>query len=390
MLIEILNEWNLWKKEFNIGFIRRQYLFRLIEYLSANQVVIVTGPRRAGKSFIMKQAATELIKSGVQKNNILMVNFEDPRFQELNVDLLEKIHESYIEFLNPKGEIFIFLDEVQEIKGWEKWVRMMHELKKAKLIISGSNANLLSKELGTLLTGRHLDLTVFPLSFGEFLEFNKVIIRDKLDLINQKIEVQKRLRQYIEYGSFPEVVLSELKKEILFHYFEDVINKDVIQRFKIRKPIELKSLIKFYLSNSASLVTSNSLEKFLKISADTIEKFSSYFEQVYLVFMLKRFSFKVKEQEKSPRKNYSIDTGFSNVLGFRFSENLGKSVENIVFLSLKRQELENPLIELFYWKDELHREVDFLVKKGYLAETRKGKRLVYMPNIAKIKEILAK
>jgi len=160
------------------------------------------------------------------------------------------------------------------------------------------------------------------------------------------------------------VGLSDQKKEILLAYFEDLITKDLLRRFRIRKQQELKALVKFYLSNASSLTTFHSVGKFLKISSDTVDKFSSYLEQVYLLFFLKRFSFTVKEQEKSPRKVYAIDTGLCNAVGFRFSENMGRLAENLVFLHLKRRQAFDPELELYYWKDVHHREVDFVLKQG--------------------------
>ena len=240
----------------------------------------------------------------------------------------------------------------------------MHELKKAKLIVSGSNAHLLSRELGTLLTGRHIDLTVFPLSFAEYLMFNKIDVSKLFDIVGKEAEIEGSLRRYIESGSFPEVALSSKKTEILLNYFEDLLTKDLFRRFRVRKAALMKALIKYYLSNASNLMTFTSAGRSLEASPDTIEKFCGYFEDVYLFFSLKRFSYKVKEQDKSPRKIYSIDTGLCNSLGFRFSENIGKLAENIVFLSLKRKQFLEPQIELFYWKDVDHREVDFVVKDG--------------------------
>lgn len=363
-LISILQDWNFWKQDLETGVPRQDYLAKIKNLLGTNQVLTVTGPRRAGKSYLMRQTAKGLVQEGIQKNNILMVNFEDPRFTGLDVKLLEQIYDTYLEFLQPKLPVYLFLDEVQEIEGWEKWVRYMHELKKAKIVVSGSNAKLLSRELGTLLTGRHLDATIFPLSFREFLAFNHILLKDKLDIVQLKIEIKGLLRKYLEFGSFPEVGLSDAKKEILLNYFEDLVNKDLLRRFKIRKPQELKALVKYYLSNTATLTTFNSLEKFLKISATTIEKFSNYLEQVYLIFFLKRFSFKVREQEKNPKKVYAIDTGLSNSVGFKFSENIGRLAENIVFLELRRGLAFHPERELYYWKDIHHREVDFVIKEG--------------------------
>ncbi len=363
-IIQILNDWNFWNKEQKIGVLRPDYLGRLESLLSSNQVITITGPRRAGKSFIMRQMAKRLINNGHNPKNIMHVNFEDPRFTESGVLFLEKIFSAYLEYIAPTAMPVILLDEIQEIEGFEKWVRMMHELSKAKIIISGSNARLLSRELGTLLTGRHLDLTIFPLSFGEFLSFNNVTLTSKNNLFFQEAEIKGLLRKYIEFGSFPEVVLSEQKKEILLTYFEDVITKDLLRRFNIRKPQDLRAIIKYYLSNTSSLATFKSIERSLEMSITSVKNYTGYIEQAYLVFPLKRFSFKVKEQEKSPRKMYAVDSGLSNAVGFRFSENLGKLAENVVFMALKRRQVLNPDMEIFYWKDVHHREVDFVVKEG--------------------------
>ena len=365
-IIEILEDWNFWKRDLEAGIKRPIYLNKLKGFLKTGQVVAITGARRVGKSFLMRQLIRSLITDGVDRNNILMVNFEDPRFTELDARTLQRTYEVYLEFLNPKAEVFIFLDEVQEVSGWERWVRTIHELNKAKLVVSGSNAKLLSKELSTLLTGRHIDLIVFPLSFKEYLAFNRIDLKDRLDFVSKRVEIEGFFRKYLEWGSFPEVVLlSNERKQMLLHYFEDIINKDLIRRYKIRKSDRLNSLAKFYLTNISSSITFSSLEKFLNISADTVEKFSRYLEDAYLLFFLKRFSFKVKEQEKSPRKVYAIDTGLANTIGFRFSQNLGRLAENIIFLELvRRKTLEKNGLELYYWKDPQHREVDFVLKEG--------------------------
>jgi len=365
-IIEILQDWNFWKKDLEAGIKRPIYLNKLKGFLKSGQIVTITGARRAGKSFLMRQLIKSLISDGVDRNNILMVNFEDPRFTELDARTLQTIYEVYLEFLNPEGEIFIFLDEVQGVSGWERWVRTIHELNKAKLVVSGSNAKLLGKELSTLLTGRHIDLVVFPLSFKEYLTFNGIDLRDRLDFISKRVEIERFFRKYVEWGGFPEVVLSSSeRKQMLLHYFEDIINKDLIRRYRVRKSERLNSLAKFYLANISSSITFSSLEKFLNVSADTVEKFSRYFEDAYLLFFLKRFSFKVKEQEKSPRKVYAIDTGLASTIGFRFSQNLGRLAENIIFLELvRRRALEKNSLEIYYWKDSQHREVDFVIKEG--------------------------
>lgn len=362
-LIKILGDWNFWQKDIETGIKRDLYLNSLEKMLQSEQIILITGARRSGKSFLMRQLAKKLMEDGVDKNRILIANFEDPRFINLDAVLVEQIFEVYQEFLRPKEKPYIFLDEAQEIAGWEKWVRTMHELGKANIIVSGSNAKLLSRELATVLTGRHLDLTVFPLSFKEFLKFRNVFIESELDLASKDIEIKSLFGEYLGKGSFPKVAIDSEKEKILLAYFDDVLNKDLIHRYKIRKGEKLKSLIKFYLSNISSSITFSSSGKFLEISTDTVKKFSSYLENAYMVFFLKRFSFTVKEQEKSPRKVYAIDTGLANTIGFRFSGNWGKLAENVVFLHLKRRIMFNPDSEIYYWKDERHNEVDFVIKE---------------------------
>ncbi|MCG2712481.1 MAG: ATP-binding protein [Candidatus Omnitrophica bacterium] len=183
-----------------------------------------------------------------------------------------------------------------------------------------------------------------------------------LGLIGRESDIRGALRKYIEYGSFPEVALSDQKKEILLTYFEDVITKDLLRRFKIKKAQDLRAIVKYYLSNIAAPFTFKSIERPLDMSITSVKSYTGYLEKAYLVFLLKRFSFKVKEQEKSPRKIYAIDTGLCNAVGFRFSENYGRLTENVVFAALRRKQSLNPEMELFYWKDAQHHEVDFVIK----------------------------
>ena len=362
-LIKILEDWNFWTKDINVGIKRLSYLKRLKDLADLRQVLLITGPRRAGKSFIMRQFAQELISGGVDRREILIVNFEDPRFIKRDTVLLQEIFDAYLENFAPKGKPYIFLDEIQEVAQWEKWVYTMRELDKAHLIISGSNAKLLGKELATLLTGRHLDMEVFPLDFREFLDFNNLKAKEISDFDQAEDKIKSLLRSYLEFGGFPEVTLSDKKKEILISYFEDILEKDLIKRYKIRKLEKTKEMLRFYLSNVSCPVSFSPLGRNLGISTATVEKFSSYFQTAYSLFFLKRFSFKVKEQDRSQRKIYAVDTGLANMVGFRFSENVGKLAENIVFLHLKKQQAINPFLEIYYWKDEKQKEVDFMVKE---------------------------
>lgn len=367
-ILETLQDWNLWKKEIDAGTKRKDYLYQALKFIKPNVILAIIGIRRSGKSYLMRQLAKELIEGGAEKSSILMVNFEDKRFTEFNIGLLDMIYETYMGALKPKTIPFIFLDEIHKIPQWERWARTFHELGKAKIIISSSSANLMSGELATLLTGRHLDIRVFPLTFHEFLYFKGMDIENKLDLAANKISIKGFFSEYMEYGGFPEVVLNEEKKQLLLTYFDDILTKDIEKRYHVREGEKLRSLARFYLTNISNHITFNSLKKHLELSADTIEKFSSYFEEANIIFFVKRFSFKVKDQDKAARKVYSTDIGLANAVGFRFSSNLGKIAENMVASKLNKMKALDSNIEVYYWNDLQKREVDFLVKKAQKPE----------------------
>jgi hypothetical protein len=231
-------------------------------------------------------------------------------------------------------------------------------------MVTGSSSKLLSAELATLLTGRHITYPVYPLSFREFLFFRKIPLRGDLEALAKRLEIKGLLSEYMEYGGFPGVVLSSEKQRILLSYFEALINRDVIDRYKIREKEKLLVLAKYYLTNISSLASYNKTAKFLKLSPTTVERFTNQLENANIIFQIKKFDYSVKEQENSPRKIYSIDTGLSNAMGFRFTEKPGKNMENIVALELKRRQAIKPETEIYYWKDSQQRETDYVIKEG--------------------------
>ncbi len=362
-ILEVLSDWNFWaNKEIDVGIRRDEYVAKLIDLITkTNQIVCMVGVRRSGKSTIMKQLAKEL---GGDKN-ALIVNFEDERFAEKNLKLLMDASSAYFEKVRPEKTPFIFLDEVQNIPDWEKFARGMHERRDARMVVSGSSSKLLSEELATLLSGRHVVFYVYPLSFREFVGFKGVRVEIEVDMLAKRAEIKKLLPEYMEFGGFPEVSLSAEKNRVLLSYFETIITKDVVDRYKIREKEKVKTLAKYYLTNAASHVTFNKMANFLDMPLTTVERFSGYLETANAVFFVKKFSYSLKEQEKSPRKVYSIDTGLSNAVGFRFDEKIGRTMENVVAMQLKINGTFRPEIEVYYWKDPAgNREVDFVVKEG--------------------------
>ncbi|MEI6650187.1 MAG: ATP-binding protein [Candidatus Moraniibacteriota bacterium] len=364
-IMRILEDWNFWKSPWEEGFPRPFYLEKMVKQVGSGQVMVITGSRRSGKSFLMRQLASILVRDGAKKEDILFVNFEDPRWLRRDVALLDEVFSTYRDLQKPTHRPYVFLDEVQEVEGWERWVRTMHELGKATIIISGSNAKLLSRELGTVLTGRHVDTVVYPLSFREFLSFRGIS-----DVASESaVSLGGYFREYLSKGSFPALAgLTGGSREWFLAFYDDVLEKDLVGRFRIRKPEALKSLLNYAMSNISKPMTANAASKFLNIAPDTADKFLGYFEQAYLLFALKRFSSGVKEQQKSPRKIYAIDTALAGAIGFRMSEDFGRMAENIVYIEYLRRQVVDPEIELYYWKDVQAgvsgKEVDFVVKRG--------------------------
>lgn len=356
--IEILESWNFWKKDRETGIYRKEYVERLEKLMRTQQVVVIDGVRRSGKSTIIKQYIKKQIEQGKKRENFLYINFEEPKFSGmLSLDFLQQLHDAYIEIVHPKGQYCIMLDEIQNIPQWEKFVRSIHEKREAEVIISGSSSKLLSKELGTLLTGRWVELKVYPLRFSEFLLFKNIHLENKLDILSQKHLIRQHLREYIEYGGFPLVVLQEEKKELLLRYFEDVLGKDIAERYNIRIVEKLRILAKWYLTVFASPNSYRKIAKTIGISIDTVERFSSYMSDAYLIFFVSKFSYSLKEQEVNPKKVYCIDLGLINIMSLRFSENIGRLYEALVYLSLLQKGKE-----IYYYKEKS--ECDFVIKEG--------------------------
>ena len=358
-IIEILLDVNFWQEDRFCGVERGPYLERIFQLAQDGLAVTLVGPRRSGKSTIMNQLIRRLIAEGVPRKNTLYINFEDPRFfGELTPEFMNRVINAYLTFLKPEGKTYLFLDEVQNVQAWERFVRQMIDKGGWQIFITGSSSKLLSRELGTLLTGRHLDVAIYPLNFTEFLSFKGMVYGDRLDMISRQAEIRGKIREFMQWGGFPAVVLGLNKQEILLGYARDILTRDIVERYRIAKVDNLRTLYKYYMTNAASLISYNSIKGFLNIPVDTVERWSDYLNQAFLFFFVRRFSYSLKEQEKNPRKVYCIDTGMRNAVSFRFTEDLGKLLENLVFMKFLHDGAD-----VFYWKDAQGYEVDFVTMK---------------------------
>jgi len=325
---------------------RGKYVVRdvVLPELGKNIIKVITGPRRAGKSFF---AIHKL-------SNFGYVNFDDEDIVKVeNYDeIIEVIKQLYN---NPQA---LFLDEIQNLEKWELFVNRLQR-QGYDLIISGSNANLLSRELSTHLTGRHLNVIVFPFSFKEYLRYYGSEFTTA--------EKKSRLIEYIRNGGYPEPLIKNLDyKEYLKTLFDSILFKDIVRRYNPRYSKDLEGLTNFIISNFSNQISYGKIKEFTEIgSVHTVKKYIGYLEEAFLFFEVKRFSFKVKEQEKANKKIYVIDNGIINAKSFKFTNNIGRLYENIVAIELKKRQMRGEL-EFFYYQKKY--EVDFIVKRNQKLE----------------------
>ncbi len=362
-IFEALTTWNYWGTSLPQTVSRPVYEEEIARKAATGEILILKGVRRSGKSTLLINEMKRLIAAGVDIQDILYVNFEDPRFiNHLHPDLMERIKETYLEFISPKNTPYFFFDEVQNIPAWEKWLLKEYATKSAHLYVTGSCSSLLSREIGTALSGRYLDIEVFPLSFQEFLNFSGITIETKADRISQKTVVNQAFRNFINQGGFPKLVEfsdEESRQDLLKNYFDSILLRDIVARHTLTNYHSLEEMATFLLANTSSLCSTNKLKGLFGISHEKAKDYSTFLGEAYLIFQLHRFSWSVKKQLANVRKFYAIDTGMANRVSFQIGSRYSQNLENIVFIELLRRRQE-----IYYYKSPNDREVDFLIKRG--------------------------
>ncbi len=333
------------------GGTERTELSQLNKYLKLPHTIIIAGIRRAGKSTLLLQ-----IMENFYKDNCYYFNFEDERLLNFEVEDFNMLYELFLEIKGKKKTFFF--DEIQNISGWENFVRRMQD-QKNKFFITGSNASLLSKELGTKLTGRYVYVELLPFSFKEYLFFKNVSFdKNSFFQTEERAKLKKSFNNYLKDGGMPEY-LKYKEKEILIRSYEDILYRDIATRYDIKQVKALRELALYLLSNLSELFSYNSLKNFLKLgSVNTVKSYVEYLENSFLIFTVNLFSYSLKQQFVAPKKVYCIDNGLANSISFRFSKDYGKFLENLVFLELKRRKKE-----IYYYKTKNGLEVDFLIRK---------------------------
>ena len=328
--------------------------------LNLGKILTIIGPRRAGKTWYLFQLIKELEDNDVKREQILYFNFEDERLDfSNNYDL---IIEAWLElYPNLKLEdLYIFYDEIQEIPNWEKYIRRIYDTVTKKIVLTGSNAKMLSKDIATSLRGRSLSYEILPLSFSEYLFFNQVNIKEKYST-KGKSKIKKMFQEYLIWGGYPELIGidKQFKSEILQEYFNVMIYKDLVERYSIKNISIVKYLIKRMISSFTKEFSINKLYNELKsknfsISKDTVYKLTEQINSIYFITTIEKYEPSVIKRELTNKKLYLYDNGFASSIQFLYSEDKGKLLENAVFTFLRSK-----YKIVFFMKNGF--ECDFLV-----------------------------
>lgn len=356
--IESVKRYNLWfDNTIDCGFPRPLYTANINQYLGNKVVKVLTGQRRVGKSYILRQTAMHLMHQGVSGNNIVFINRELTAFDFIeNYKDLDNFIRLYRQELKPEGRIYIFIDEVQDIEGWERVVNSLSQdfTEDYELFITGSNSKMFSGELSTLLSGRYVEFHIFPLSYEEYASVHQLPIG------------KQSYMQYMAAGGYPELVhftSSDVKRNYISGLKDTVLLKDIIRRYTIRDIRLLEDLFAYLVNNSSNLLSITNITNFIKskgrkTSYDTVSAYLGYIEEVYLAHRALRYNIKGKETLSGSYKYYMNDLSFKNYLYAGFGYGTGYLLENLVYLELLRHGYD------VYVGSIKEKEVDFVAIKN--------------------------
>lgn len=333
--------------------------------LHSNKIISIVGPRRSGKTYFLYQIIDEFIGKNISKNRIIYINFEDERL-DFRQDELDLIIQSYRE-LYPDinvNDVFFFFDEIQNITGWEKFVRRIYDSLSKNIFITGSNSKMLADEIATSLRGRTIKYEVLPLSFQEFLRFKGLEDLSNLDLYdsNVKAKMLYYFKEFMEWGSFPEILFyeDETKIRVLQEYFDVMLYRDLIERYDIDEHFVLKFFIKRMAESVTKPLSINKIfielkSNGFKIGKDRLYHFIEYCENAYLIKRLKKYKQSILKTELAEKKVYFIDNGICRAIRYFRKDDYGALFENIIF----RENLRNGR-EMYFYKEK--KECDFVLE----------------------------
>lgn len=334
-----------------------------------SEIIAVAGPRRAGKTCYMYQMIQDLLAQGNwSREDILFVDFEDYRLTDFTAVDTDALLTAFQQVAG-KAPTFLFFDEIQQLPGWSRVLRTLHNQNRYRIVVTGSNAGLLEREIATELRGRCRNILMMPFSFPEFLRFHGIPHDERTLLTPARGQVLKAFDRYLKEGGFPEVVKKETvseKRELLQTYYRTIFYRDILERYNVKARTLLEAVMRYSLNTFSDLFSISLFAKELKRhqlpgSKQTISNYLGYLQEVFFLMANDKFSYSPRQRAMNPKKIYLLDTGFS-LLSTEFSENRGKLLENAVAVEMFRRQAE-----CFYYKGR--RECDFIVKKGVKPET---------------------
>jgi len=329
--------------------VKREKLKDIEAYKNIRNIVVISGIRRCGKSTLLEQIRNS------EKHSDYYINFDDDRLIGFKVADFQMMMEVFMEQYGEQ-DIFYF-DEIQNISGWERFVRRLYDSGK-KVYITGSNASMLSRELGTHLTGRYVQVELYPYSFGEFLAFHKIPHNLKAGLdSSERSLIKKNFSAYMESGGIPEYVATG-QADYIKMLFDNIIYRDIFARHGISNEKQFREMVYFIASNIGKDISFNSIKNMVGLgSANTVREYLHYLENSYLIFLLTKYERSVKKQLYGNKKAYMIDNAVAKQVGFRYEDEKSRMLENMVFVELKRRGKE-----VYFYRNK--NECDFLVKEG--------------------------
>ncbi|MBQ2653270.1 MAG: ATP-binding protein [Methanobrevibacter sp.] len=342
---------------------RKLYMDKVCNFIDKDVIKIITGIRRCGKSYLFKLIVEELKKRGVEDSDILIIDLELPKYNSIKTR--EQLDEIVLKFLDShENTVYLLFDEIQNVKDWEISINGYYKLANTDIYITGSNSKLMSKEFATLLTGRFVNIEMYPFSFNEFLDYKKELNQTPFIVNELNSDLENYFEEYMQYGGIPLTISSQNDKEmVLDGIYSSIILNDIFERYEIRNIGIFNRVVKYVMENTGNLISANAVYKYLKhenlkITKSTIYNYLEYLENAYLISKASKEDLIGKKEITGAEKFYLIDTGFYKSQLDEKQHNIGHILENIVFIELKRQGYKITIGKANGY------EIDFVCKKN--------------------------
>ena len=342
---------------------RELYLEKIYNFMDKNVIKIITGMRRCGKSYLFKLIIDELKKRGINDEDILLIDLELPRYNHIKTR--EQLDEIVVPFIEShENKVYLFFDEIQNVKEWEVSINSYYKLENTDIYITGSNSKLMSAEFATLLTGRYINIELYPFSFNEFLDYKQELNHPSAITNELNSDLENFFEEYQKYGGIPLTISSQHDKELVLNgIYSSIILNDIVERYEIRNVGLFNRIVKYIIENTGNLISANAIYKYLKheklsITKPTIYNYLEYLENAYLIAKASKEDLVGKKEIIGSEKYYLLDTGFYKSQLEEKQRNIGHILENIIFIELKRHGYKITIGKVNDY------EIDFICKKN--------------------------